>query len=76
MLVAALESAAAAIYLLSAGTPEPVWANARARELGTGRERLPVVDGRPVADLLDGVLRTGQPQTICGALDGGGRPRR
>ncbi|TQN42528.1 STAS domain-containing protein [Blastococcus colisei] len=72
MLVAAMESAPAAIYVLGAATTEPVWANARARDLGTGRDRLPVVDGTPVAELLEKVLRTGRPQTICGPLGAGG----
>jgi anti-anti-sigma factor len=71
-LVAAMETAPAAIYVLSAGAGEPVWANARARALGTGRSQLPVVDGRPAADVLDAVLRTGQPETLCGPLGAGG----
>ena len=64
MLISALESAPAAIYCLSADTG-PVWANARARSHGSA---LPVVDGRPVADLVDRVLRTGQPETVSGPL--------
>jgi len=72
VLVAAMESAPAAIYVLSAADTEPVWANARARNLGTRRDQLPVVDGRPVADVLDTVLRTGRPETVCGALGPGG----
>ena len=68
-LVAALESAPAAIYFLAAGAADPVWANARARAKGTGRDTLPVVDGRPVGDLVDGVLRTGQPETVSGPVD-------
>ena len=71
-LVATLESAPAAIYVLSATSAEPVWANARARRLGTGRDRLPVVDGRPVAEIVDAALRTGLPETVCGPLDAGG----
>jgi anti-anti-sigma factor len=71
-LVAAMETAPAAIYVFTTAAAGPVWANARARELGTERDRLPVVDGRPVGDVLDAVLRTGQPETICGPLDPGG----
>ena len=70
-LVTALESAPAAIYCLTAGA-EPVWANARARELGTGPADLPRVDGRPVADVVGVVLRTGQPETVRGSLGGFG----
>ncbi|MCW2700921.1 MAG: Fused histidine kinase/SpoIIE-like protein [Blastococcus sp.] len=64
VLVSALETAPAAIYCLSAETG-PVWANARARRHGT---TLPVVDGHPVADLVDRVLRTGQSETLSGPL--------
>ena len=39
MLVAAMEDAPAAIYCLGAVGAEPVWANARARALGTARGR-------------------------------------
>ena len=66
-LVAALESAPAAIYCLSA-TAEPVWANARARQLGTYRDNLPLIDGRSVADVVDEALRTGRPETVYGPL--------
>jgi len=66
-LVAAMEGAPAAIYCVDA-TAEPVWANERARALGTAPEDIPVVDGRPVADVVDAVLRTGQPETVCGPL--------
>jgi len=66
-LVAAMEDAPAAIYCVGA-TAEPVWANARARALGTHPADMPVVDGRPVADVVDDVLRTGQPETVCGPL--------
>ena len=66
-LVAAMESAPAAIYCLTAAA-EPVWANARARALGTQRGELPHIDGRAVADVVDDVLRTGRPETLCGAL--------
>jgi hypothetical protein len=72
VLVAALESAPAAIFYLSVGVSDPVWANARARAMGTARDALPVVDGRPVGDLVDGVLRTGQAETVHGAVGGEG----
>src|SRR5215207_11618164 len=66
-LVTAMESAPAAIYCLTAAA-EPVWANARARALGTTRGALPHIDGRSVADVVDDVLRTGRPETLCGPL--------
>jgi anti-anti-sigma factor len=72
-LLAAMESAPAAIYCLAAVAGEPVWANARARSLGSEPSGLPVVDGRPVADLVDSVLRTGRPETVCGPLGSDGR---
>ena len=66
-LVAAMESAPAAIYCLTAAA-EPVWANARARTLGTNRATFPLIDGRSVADVVDEVLRTGRPETLSGSL--------
>ena len=72
VLVAAMESAPAAIYCLAAAGGEPVWANARARSLGVDAADLPVVDGRPVADVVDIVLRTGRTEIVCGPLGGGG----
>src|SRR6195952_171772 len=71
VLLTAMESASAAIYYL-ADQGRPVWANVRARELGTGPNQLPLIDGRPVADLVAEVLRTGVPHTIRGRLDGQG----
>src|SRR5688500_7867540 len=72
VLVAAMESAPAAIYCLAAASGEPVWANARARSLGVEAGDLPVVDGRPVADLVDAVLRTGRTETVRGPLGSDG----
>ena len=66
-LVAAMEGAPAAIYCVSAAA-EPVWANARARALGADRDDMPAVDGHRLVDLVDGVLRTGRPETVCGPL--------
>jgi hypothetical protein len=63
VLIDALETAPAAIYCLSAAAAGPVWANARARARGA---TLPVVDGQPVADVVERVLRTGQPATLTG----------
>ena len=74
VLVAAMESAPAAIYCLVAAGGEPVWANARARSLGVDAADLPVVDGRPVADLVDAVLRTGRTEIVCGPLGSDGTP--
>ena len=66
-----MESAPAAIYCL-ADTGSPVWANARARAFGTAREKLPTVDGRSMVDVVDLVVRTGRPETICGPLGADG----
>jgi hypothetical protein len=65
-LLEAMENAPAAIYCLAASADYPVWANARARSLGTHRADLPVLDGRPVADLVDVALRTGRAETVWG----------
>jgi anti-sigma regulatory factor (Ser/Thr protein kinase)/anti-anti-sigma regulatory factor len=72
VLAAAMETAPAAIYVLSASSDEPLWANARARSLGTSPDGMPVVDGRPVVEVLRSVLRSGLPETICGPLGTGG----
>jgi anti-anti-sigma factor len=64
-----MESAPAAIYYL-ADHLRPVWANARARELGTGPDELPVIDGRSVAEVVAEVLRTGVSQTLRGRSGG------
>ncbi|MGY1821637.1 SpoIIE family protein phosphatase [Geodermatophilus sp. SYSU D00079] len=68
VLVAAMEEAPAAIYCLAGPAMEPVWANARARQLGATRADLPSVAGRRVADLADAVARTGRPETLHGAV--------
>jgi hypothetical protein len=73
VLVAAMEEAPAAIYCLGGPAMEPVWANARARELGATRADLPSVAGRRVADLADAVARTGRPETLHGALGSDGQ---
>ena len=72
VLLAALEAASAAIDYVADG-PRPVWANARARELGTGPDELPTVDGRPVAEIVAEVLRTRVPHALRGRLDGHGQ---
>ncbi len=69
-----METAPAAIYVLSAASDEPLWVNARGRALGTARSAMPVVGGRPVAEVLDAVLRSGRPETVCGLLGAGGPP--
>jgi anti-anti-sigma factor len=67
-----MESAPAAIYCFTAAA-EPVWANARARALGTDRSTFPLIDGRSVADIVEDALRTGRPETLGGSLgDHGG----
>jgi anti-anti-sigma factor len=73
-LVAALEDAPSALWFVTGPEQRTVWANARARELGSTPSDLPVVGGRPVADLVAGVLRTGRPATLTGALSAGGPP--
>jgi anti-anti-sigma factor len=73
-LVEAMETAPAAMYCVSAGDPVAIWANARARALGTRLGELPVVDGRPVTDLVDAVLRTGHPETVSGTMGVDGPP--
>jgi serine phosphatase RsbU (regulator of sigma subunit)/anti-sigma regulatory factor (Ser/Thr protein kinase)/anti-anti-sigma regulatory factor len=69
-----MENAPAAIYCLAAASPYPVWANARARAMGTGRDDLPVLDGRPVADMVDVTLRTGRAETAWGRVSADAPP--
>ncbi|CCG03974.1 SpoIIE family protein phosphatase [Blastococcus saxobsidens] len=71
-MLAALESAPDAIFCLVADVAEPLWANARARLLEVGRNGLPEVSGRPVADLVDTALRSGQAEAAHGNLGQGG----
>ena len=71
-LVGALENAPAAIYWLAGAGLLPVWANARARELGTDPSRLPRVAGRPVTELAGEALRTGRTETVTGLLNSEG----
>lgn len=71
MLLAAVEEAPAPIWCLVVGA-RTVWANAGARRIGTGRDDLPVVDGRPLADVVDAVIGTGRPETVCGPLGAAG----
>jgi anti-anti-sigma factor len=69
-----METAPAAIHFFSAAADSALWANARARGLGTSRADLPVVDGRPIADVVELVLRSGRPETVCGPLGADGPP--
>ncbi|RBY98145.1 anti-anti-sigma factor [Blastococcus sp. TF02-8] len=71
-MVAALDAAPHAVFLLRADTPVPVWLNARARELRDGADGLPEVAGRPVTDTVDAALRSGRPETVLGRLGAGG----
>src|SRR5438309_8034393 len=73
-LLAAMETASAAVYFLTGPDCSTVWANARARALGTAQNDLPVVGGHPLAELVQAVLRTGHPETVQGSLDGVGTP--
>ncbi|WP_346618842.1 SpoIIE family protein phosphatase [Blastococcus montanus] len=68
VLLAALESAPDAVFCLASDGAGPLWANARARALDAGRNGLPEVAGRPVADLVDIAISTGRPETAHGAL--------
>ena len=72
-LLAAMEDASSAILCVTAPHAEPIWANAQARALGGLRDDAPTIDGRPVADVVEQVLRTGRPVTLTGPLgaDGG-----
>src|ERR687886_647671 len=72
-LVAALEGTSAAIWCLAGPELAPVWANARARDLGTAPGDLAAVTGHRVAELAGEVARTGHPETVHGAVDPGGR---
>ena len=71
-LLAALDGAPDAVFCLAADRDEPLWANAAARELATGHGGLPVISGRPVADLVDTAVRSGRTETVHGALGPGG----
>ena len=72
-LVAALETASAAIWCLTGPALEPVWANARARALGTAPHDFASATGRRVAELADAVARTGRVDTVHGDPDPDGR---
>lgn len=71
VLLAAMEDSPSPIWCLVAGG-RTVWANAGARRLMTGGEELPLVDGRPLADVVDAVIGTGRPGTVSGLLGTGG----
>lgn len=71
-LVAALEDAPSALWFVAGPDSHTVWANARARALGPTPHDLPVVGGRPVADVVAQVLRTGRPEVLSGVLAGDG----
>ncbi|MGY2085406.1 SpoIIE family protein phosphatase [Blastococcus sp. SYSU DS0539] len=68
VLLAALESAPDAVFCLAADAAEPLWANARARGLDVGRTGLPEISGRPVADLVEAAVRSGQAECVHGTL--------
>ena len=72
VLLAALESAPDALFCIAAGTGEPLWANARARDLDAGPGGLPELSGRPLTDLVEAAVRAGQVETLSGALGPGG----
>lgn len=65
-LVAAMESAATAIWCLAGTALEPVWANARARDVGPAAGGLAAVAGHRVAELAGEVARSGRAETVHG----------
>ncbi|MGY2066565.1 SpoIIE family protein phosphatase [Blastococcus sp. SYSU DS0619] len=68
VLLAALESSPDAVFCLAADAPAPLWANARARALGPGRNGLPEISGRPLADLVEAAVKSGRAETLHGTL--------
>ncbi|RZU32037.1 SpoIIE family protein phosphatase [Blastococcus saxobsidens] len=72
VLVRALESAPQAIFCLQVSSPEPLWLNARARELRGEGPALPEVAGRPLGELVETAVRSGRAETLFGALGRGG----
>ena len=72
-LVAALETASTAIWCLAGPGLEPVWANARARDLGTATGDIAAVTSHRVAELAGEVARSGHAETVTGALHAAGR---
>ncbi len=72
-LIAALETASAAIWCLAGPALQPVWANARARVVGTAPEDLASIAGRRVAELAGAAARSGCADTVHGDPDPDGR---
>jgi anti-anti-sigma factor len=72
VLLAALEHSPDALFCLVGDASQPLWANARARRMAVGRNGLPDVSGRPVADLVDTAIRSGQAETVHGRLEADG----
>ncbi len=72
-LVAAMEAAPAAIWCLAEPGLQPVWANARARDLGTAADDLAAVTGHRVVELAGEVARSGRAETVHGDRDPDGR---
>src|SRR5918997_2788660 len=65
-LVAAMETASAAVWCLAGPDLEPVWANARARAIGTAPGDLAPVVGSRVVELAGSVARSGRAETVHG----------
>ena len=65
-LVAAMETASAAVWCLAGPDLEPVWANARARAVGTAPGDLALVVGSRVVELAGSVARSGRAETVHG----------
>lgn len=66
LLLSALDDLPAAIYCLGGAAGGLVWANARARSMGTMPDELPSVGGVRVADVVDETLRTGRARNWSG----------
>ncbi|MGY1605006.1 SpoIIE family protein phosphatase [Geodermatophilus sp. SYSU D00815] len=68
VLLAAMDAAPAGIWFVSGVGEAAVWANARARAIGTSWTALPVVGGRPVSELVEAALRTGRQDALHGPV--------
>jgi serine phosphatase RsbU (regulator of sigma subunit)/anti-sigma regulatory factor (Ser/Thr protein kinase) len=72
-LLDALEQAPSAMLCLASATAAPIWANARGRALRELLDGQVAVGGRPVAEVVDEVLRTRRPVTLTGGPGPEGR---
>ncbi|WNV73833.1 SpoIIE family protein phosphatase [Geodermatophilus sp. DSM 44513] len=72
-LVAAMEAAPAAIWCLAGPDLEPIWANARARGVGTAPGDVAAAAGIGVGELTGAVARGGDAETVHGEPGPDGR---